>query len=105
MRCRKGDMAILVQDPDWSGRDIGAFVNVIALDKTEAASWLCKRVDGKWMRCFWNIGSLAVRGWGREITIPDAWLKPIRPPGRKTATEQEVRREIALIRELLGPAR
>lgn len=94
--CRKGDMAVIVQDEPapWGRNDVGRFVNVheamTGLNGTPC--WRCTAVDGErmWVRFG---GVLPVRSL--VAIIPDDWLKPIRglPQGTTTEAEKPVHEE------------
>lgn len=95
LRCRAGDMAVLIQDPACKGRDLGAFLNVVERAPHIANGWVCTRVDGRWLRCFNEIFGAAVPWWSADCEIPDSWLRPIRPPGLAAETVRDVLAEAA----------
>lgn len=86
--CRKGDMAVIIHDPDF--HEEGTIVEVLRYapgysDGTPA--WTCRTKDGRRMWC-WVLGGLLP--WlSSEVAIPDECLQPIRGLPLATTTEAE----------------
>jgi hypothetical protein len=71
MRCKVGDLAVIVQDPDCGNRDLGKLVEVLRRTPDSADEWECRSASGPLMHC-------GREGFDIEIDIPDGWLRPIR---------------------------
>lgn len=86
MRCKVGDLAVIIHDPDFNGRDVGAMVTVIEPGE-EIGSWTVRAGRGRlahWIDLNWF--KLPI-GRSKECEIPDEWLQPIRGDGARDRTE------------------
>ena len=77
MNCKPGDMAVIVETLDGSG--IGSVVTVMSRDDRHVSglpSWV---VHCPWEQSVINFFS-GEKYTAKYFVIPDAWLRPIRPP-------------------------
>lgn len=90
MKCRPGDMAVVIDDPDF--KQEGAFVTVIKAGEDDGA-WLCR---GAQPLRFWRVyvwfGVVVMKRptKGRECEIPDECLQPIRGLTQNETVNREV---------------
>lgn len=88
MNCKPGDLAVIVKD-ELPEKDVGKLVYVRKFDEVDkygATCWLCDSASGP-LR-YWEGKQFRYSKTG--ISIPDAWLRPIRDPG-DDATDEMVR--------------
>lgn len=85
MRCRVGDLAVIVCD-EQPQKDVGKFVHVREAtwsDDYGDPCWICDSAGDKlryWAETRWRYAK-------KGICIPDAWLRPIRDPGDDATDE------------------
>jgi len=88
MNCKPGDLAVIVRDPGFNGRDVGAFVEVVE-PGNDIGEWMV-RSKSRRLACFIDFFQkrfgFDIPWRSRTVSIPDAWLRPIRPPGLSTTT-------------------
>lgn len=77
MKCKPGDMAVILRDPNFNGRDVGCFVEVLEPGAT-LGDWSCRSKGRKLAHFLSILGMNLPFGRSREVDIPDAWLKPIK---------------------------
>lgn len=84
-RCKVGDMAVLIDDPDFHEEGIIVEVLRYAPERDGTPAWTCRTKDGRRMRC-WTLGGLLP--WlSSEVDILDECLQPIRGLPRHGETE------------------
>lgn len=90
MRCQKGDMAVLIHDPDFHEEGLIVEVLAYAPEPDGTPAWTCKTKDGRRMWCW--VLFRTVKWLAREVKILDECLQPIRglPLATTTTTEKPV---------------
>ena len=93
MNCKPGDLAIIVCDPEWRGKDIGKIVKVISvaddwLDADEP-EWSIVSISGP--LSVYDDNELPLPSC--ETDIKDKNLRPLSPPATDSSTETEKEKE------------
>lgn len=88
LRCRPGDLALVIYDEESCATNIGRLVRVRGPLEADSQSclpsWLIRPLDRRLWRVAFPSGwvqSMRV-GWIDRVEHPDAWLLPIKPGHR-----------------------
>jgi hypothetical protein len=92
LRCREGDVAVIVREEPGCEANIGRLVRVqgpIRVDDHQGPTWLIDTLDSSAYLCLLRGGVIAETLTSRlAIEHPDAWLQPIQaPPDRADDVE------------------
>src|SRR4051794_29179822 len=84
LRCREGDVAVIVREEPGCEANIGRLVRVrgpIRLDAHQGPTWLIDTLDSSTYLCVRRGGVIAETLTSHlAIEHPDAWLQPIQAP-------------------------
>ena len=82
MRCSRGDLAIIEESTD--GISVGKIVQCVSVEPESHYKY-----GPVWnVRCKDKLMT-EYGGYGHTVQVPDAWLRPIKPPSLKTKTDQK----------------
>lgn len=95
LRCKDGDLAVVVGDFPQCEANIGRIVEVRGpietLDHYPVPCWKIKPIDDRdflIVESDWSLTIEVITDFSRAVH-PDYWLLPIRPPQEKVADEEE----------------
>lgn len=81
MRCRVGDLAIIVYSPPELSNNIGGMVRVACASSAQRHDWVCVALSTlSAFRGGLFIYEVVPVLPGQTVHAPDAWLQPIRGP-------------------------
>lgn len=78
MRCRVGDLAIIVYSPPELSNNIGGMVRVALPSDVSMHDWECVALSP--LKAYTLLGELVGVEPGKTFHTLDAWLQPIRGP-------------------------
>ena len=106
MRCKEGDLALVIHDEPGCESNIGRVVEVRGPlnvnERLELPCWLIRPVKPE----LWSVAQFdgihvidKLVGWESQVEHPDAWMLPLRPPKEETCdSEVEHEPELVIVR-------